>query len=102
METGPLDTWIVGYFTIITSNLDVTSSLQLELPKLDNDEELNFEFLDQEHYFIESYIGSITILFREDYYKGRKNFLVEYFESEAICNILSWFGLNVFLYPRST
>ena len=61
METGPLDTWIVGYFTIVTSNLDITSSLQLELPKLDNDEELNFEFLDQEHYFIESLIAVVVL-----------------------------------------
>ena len=61
METGPLDTWIVGYFTIVTSNLDITSSLQLELPKLDNDEELNFEFLDQEHYFIESRIAVVVL-----------------------------------------
>ena len=48
LETGPLDTWIIGYFTISTHNLAASSSLQLELPKLKSDEELNFEFLDQE------------------------------------------------------
>ena len=47
LETGPLDTWIVGYFTIETANLNAHSSLQLELPKLDATEELKFEFLDQ-------------------------------------------------------
>ena len=62
LETGPLDTWIIGYFTISTHNLAASSSLQLELPKLKSDEELNFEFLDQEGFLPSALKLAITLI----------------------------------------
>jgi hypothetical protein len=45
LETAPLDTFIDGFFSIKTQNMTSASPLQLELPKLDPDEILEFDFL---------------------------------------------------------
>ena len=47
LETCPLDTFVEGFFSIRTKNMHSAAPLQLELPKLDGDEMLDFDFLNE-------------------------------------------------------